>query len=54
MQKGSSEEVITQLYIGLEASMIGKTQGMKWIKELEEINKMLDGLLKSKRQQLDK
>ncbi|MBU2917747.1 four helix bundle protein [Psychrosphaera sp. F3M07] len=52
--KGSSAEAITQLYIGLEASMIDKTQGMKWIKEVEEINKMLGGLLKSKRQKLDK
>ncbi|WAJ69385.1 four helix bundle protein [Catenovulum adriaticum] len=50
--KGSSAEVITQLYIGIEANLIERNQGITWIKELEEINKMLGGLLNTKRKLL--
>lgn len=51
--KGSSAEVITQMYIGIEANIIDRTKGLNWIRELEEINKMLGGLLKKKRSLLN-
>jgi four helix bundle protein len=44
--KGSSAELITQIYIGIEIGYIDKSQGMPWIQELNEILRMLTGLKK--------
>jgi four helix bundle protein len=43
MSKGSAAELITQLYIGIEAGFIEREQGFVWIKEANEILKMLKG-----------
>jgi four helix bundle protein len=42
--KGSSAELITQIYIGIEISYIEKQIGLSWKKEIEEILKMIVGL----------
>lgn len=42
--KGSSAELITQIYIAIEISYIEKQIGLSWKKEIEEILKMLVGL----------
>ncbi len=47
--KGSGAELITQVYIGIEIGYIEKNIGMKWVKELNEILKMLTGLKKNYR-----
>jgi len=45
--QGSSAELITQIYIGIEIAYIEKTTGMGWIKEINEILRMLNALRKS-------
>ncbi len=45
--KGSAAELITQTYIGIEIDYIDKQMGMSWVKELNEILRMLSGLKKS-------
>ena len=45
--KGSCAELMTQIYIGIEIKYIEKELGFKWIKELNEILKMLTGLKKN-------
>ncbi len=45
--KGSTAELITQIYIGIEINYIDKTKGFKWVKETNELLKMLNGLKKS-------
>ncbi len=42
--RGSIAELETQIYIGIEIKYIKKNIGLKWIKILEEISKMLTGL----------
>ncbi len=42
--KGSTAELITQVYIGIEIHYIEKEIGFKWIKEANELLKMLNGL----------
>ena len=42
--KGSVAELITQLYIGIEAGFIEKNRGFKWVKEVNEILRMTKGL----------
>ena len=42
--KGSSAELMTQIYIGIEIDYIEKKTGLAWIKELNEILSMLSGL----------
>jgi four helix bundle protein len=42
--KGSSAELITQIYIGIEIKYIEKQIGLSWKKEIEEILKMIVGL----------
>jgi len=54
ISKGSVAELITQLYIGIEAGFIKKETGMQWVKESNEILKMIKGYkkyLQSKGQQ---
>jgi len=44
ISKGSAAELITQVYIGIEIGYIEKSVGMIWVKETDEILKMLSGL----------
>ena len=44
ISKGSTAELITQIYIGIEIYYIEKDVGFKWIKESNELLKMLNGL----------
>jgi four helix bundle protein len=44
ISKGSSAELITQIYIGIEIEYIDKQIGLNWVKELNEILRMLTGL----------
>ena len=46
ISKGSIAELKTQIYIGIEIGYIAKDIGLDWIKRLNEILKMLIGLLK--------
>ena len=45
--KGSTAELITQIYIGIEIGYIEKVMGLKLVNESNEILKMLTGLKKS-------
>ena len=47
--KGSTAELITQIYIGIEILYIEKETGFTWTKEANEIIKMLNGLKKNLR-----
>ena len=47
ISKGSAAELITQIYIGIEIGYIDKSIGMEWVKEMDEILKMLSGLKKN-------
>jgi four helix bundle protein len=47
--KGSTAELITQIYIGIEICYIEKEIGFLWIKEANELLKMLNGLKKNLR-----
>ena len=42
--KGSCAELMTQIYIGVEIDYIEKQLGLHWVKELNEILRMLAGL----------
>lgn len=48
--KGSAGELRTQVYIGLDIGYISSEQAQHWIKESEEISRMLYGLMKSVRE----
>jgi four helix bundle protein len=45
--QGSSAELITQIYIGIEIGYLEKAIGMTWIREINEILRMLNALRKS-------
>ncbi|RKF13144.1 four helix bundle protein [Alginatibacterium sediminis] len=45
--KGSSGELRTQIYIGIDINYIPSSLGKAWITEAEEISKMISGLVKS-------
>ena len=45
--RGSNAELVTQIYIGIEIGYIQKDIGLGWIKELNEISRMLIGLKKN-------
>ncbi len=47
--KGSSGELRTQIYIGMEIGYIDDEIGKGWIKEVKELSSMLGGLIKTKR-----
>jgi len=47
--KGLAGELRTQIYIGIDINYIPKQKGKIWIKESEEITRMLFGLIKSYR-----
>ena len=44
--KGSTAELGTQIYIGIEIEYIDKSVGLDWITKLNEISKMIHGLSK--------
>ena len=44
--KGSTAELITQIYIGIEIDYIDKTTGLDWRQRLNEVSKMIVGLAK--------
>jgi len=46
--KGSSGELRTQIYIGIEIGYISKETGISWKNEAEHISKMLSALIKSR------
>ncbi|MEZ8144306.1 four helix bundle protein [Enterovibrio norvegicus FF-454] len=46
--KGSSGELRTQIYIGMEIDYIDKATGKGWISESEEISRMIASLMKIK------
>ena len=41
---GSAAELKTQTYIGMKIDYIGREDGMKWTKELEELRRMITAL----------
>ncbi len=45
--QGSVAELITQIYIGIEIGYIEKELGMQWVRELNEIQRMLNTLKKN-------
>jgi len=45
--RGSTAELITQIYIGIEIGYIEKKEGFSWVKEANEISRMLHGLKKN-------
>jgi len=47
ISQGSAAELITQTYIGIEIGYIQKDMGMLWIKEINEILRMLNALKRS-------
>ncbi|MGR5067483.1 four helix bundle protein [Vibrio sp. PNB23_22_6] len=46
--RGSSGELRSQIYIGIEIGYIERQIGKAWIKEAEEISRMISGLMKSR------
>ncbi len=49
--KGSAGELITQIYIGIEAEYIEKTTGLAWIDELKQLSAMLASLIRKHKQE---
>ncbi len=45
--KGSAGELRTQIYIGMEIRYIDRENGKRWLQEIEEISKMLHGLIRA-------
>jgi len=45
--QGSVAELIIQIYIGIEIGYIGKELGMQWVREPNEIQRMLNTLKKN-------
>ena len=44
--RGSLAEFITQSYIGIEAGFIDRNEGRRWVKEADELSRMITGLKK--------
>ena len=47
--KGSAGELRTQIYIGMDVGYIDRESGRRWLAEVEEISKMLHGLISAVR-----
>lgn len=47
--KGSAGELRTQIYIGINIGYINRETGARWLKEAEEISRMLHGLIRTVR-----
>lgn len=52
--KGSSGELRTQIYIGIDIGYIEKENGEIWLNEAEQISKMLSGLMKAEKWKLER
>jgi four helix bundle protein len=46
--KGSCGELRTQIYMGINIEYINKEKGQEWLKEVNEISAMLNGLIKTR------
>lgn len=44
--KGSTGELVTQIYISIETGYIDRTNGLDWIKEEKELGRILGALIK--------
>ena len=42
--RGSLAEFVTQSSIGIEAGFIEKSEGLRWVKEADELSRMIIGL----------
>lgn len=47
--KGSAGELRTQVYIGMEVGYIDRNTGIHWLREAEEISRMLHSLIRTVR-----
>jgi len=47
--KGSAGELRTQIYIGIDIGYIDRESGARWLKEAEEISRMLHSLIRAVR-----
>ena len=47
--KGSAGELRTQIYIGMDIGYIDREIGARWLRDAEEISKMLHGLIRAVR-----
>ena len=47
--KGSAGELRTQIYIGMDIGYIERERGVQWLKEAEDISRMLHSLIRSVR-----
>ena len=47
--KGSAGELRTQVYVGMDVGYIESETGLRWLREVEEISRMLHGLIRSLR-----
>jgi four helix bundle protein len=47
IEKGSTAELRTQIFIGMDIGYIPQNQGLAWIKETKEISAMLVGLMQT-------
>jgi four helix bundle protein len=45
--KGSAGELRTQIYIGMDIGYISRDTGTLWLRECEEISRMLHGLIRA-------
>jgi four helix bundle protein len=48
--KGSTGELRTQVYVGIEAGFIERDTGRQWAEETQELSRMIYGLMKTLRQ----
>ena len=48
--RGSCGELRSQIYIGIKINIIDRNTGNMWIKQTQDISKMLTGLMKTKRE----
>jgi four helix bundle protein len=46
--RGSSGELRSQIYIGIEIGYIESSLGKEWIREAEELSRMISGLMKTR------
>ncbi|MEA2019421.1 MAG: four helix bundle protein [Campylobacterota bacterium] len=52
ISRGSSAELITQIYIGIKINYIERELGLSWVKELDKIQRMLTNLKKSYKERM--
>lgn len=52
--KGSAGELRTQIYIGMDIDYIERDMGKAWLKEAEELSRMLHGMLHTVESRIDR